>query len=67
MELVKKTKEYTIFKKNNNRYGVKGPKGKWINKDEKENILLKEKLITKMKAAPKPAAEEEATESDSNE
>lgn len=58
MELVKKTNEYSVFKKKNGRYGVKGAKNKWINGDEKIKILLKEGLIKA--PAPKKAPEPEA-------
>ncbi len=63
MEVVKQTKEHTIIKKRNGRFGVKDAKGKWINKDEKVNVLLAEGLIKV--AAPKkeePVAEEEPAE-----
>ena len=56
MELVKKTNEYSVFKKKNGRYGVKGANKKWINGDEKVKILLKEGLIK----APEPKKAEEA-------
>lgn len=53
MEKVKATKEYKILKKRNGRYAVKNAKGQWINKEEKVNILLAEKLI---KLSPKKEA-----------
>lgn len=56
MELVKKTNEYSVFKKKNGRYGVKGANKKWINGDEKVKILLAEGLIK----APEPKKVEEA-------
>ncbi len=59
MELVKKTDKGTIYKKSNGRYGVKNAQKKWINGEEKTNVLLAEGLITV--AAPK-AKEEPATE-----
>lgn len=65
METVKTTKEYTIVKKRNNRYGVKGANKKWINGEEKAKILATEGLIKLSKAAPKaaePAAEEEQSQ-----
>jgi hypothetical protein len=57
MENVKSTKEYKIFKKKSGRYAVKNEKGKWVNGDDKVQILLKEKLIKvnpakKVEAAP---------------
>lgn len=63
MEVVKKTGEYTIYKKKSGRYGVQGSNKKWINGDEKIKILLGEGLIKT--TAPKPAeapAEEPAAE-----
>jgi predicted aspartyl protease len=39
MEVVKKTKEFTIVKKKNGRYGVQVKK-KWVNGDDKVKILL---------------------------
>jgi hypothetical protein len=60
MEVVKQTKEFTILKKRNGRFGVKNAKGKWINKEEKVKVLLGEGLIKV--AMPKkeeaPVAEE---------
>ncbi|MEX0797885.1 MAG: hypothetical protein WD025_00470 [Bacteriovoracaceae bacterium] len=63
MELVKDTENYAIYKKRNGRYAVKGPNKKWINKDEKAQILSKEGLIKLSKPSEKPA-EEAAPESE---
>lgn len=63
MEVVKKTDEYTIYKKKSGRYGVQGSNKKWINGDDKIKILLGEGLIKA--TAPKPAeapAEETVSE-----
>lgn len=60
MEKVKATKEYTIFKKRNNRYAVKDTNGKWVKADEKIKILLSEKLIKA--PAPKKVVEEAPAE-----
>lgn len=60
MEVVKTTKEYTVYKKRNNRYGVKGPNNKWINGEEKVKILLAQDLIKVSVAASAPAEEETA-------
>ncbi|MEZ4703678.1 MAG: hypothetical protein R3A11_00490 [Bdellovibrionota bacterium] len=57
MELVKKAKEYTIYKKRSGRFAIKGAQKKWINGDEKAKILAAEKLIKLV--APKPKAEPE--------
>ena len=45
METVKKTDEYTVFKKRSGRYGVKNSSGKWINSNEKVQILVNEGLL----------------------
>lgn len=58
MELVKKTNEYSVFKKKNGRYGVKNKSKKWVNGDEKVKILLAEGLIK----APEPKKAEEPVE-----
>jgi hypothetical protein len=63
MKVVKQTAEYTVFKKRNNRYGVKGSNNQWINSDEKVTILLAEGLITVSKAAAPAEPEEAADES----
>lgn len=61
METVKKTKEHTIVKKRSGRYGVRTPKGQWINGDEKIAVLAAAGLVAApaKKAPPKeePAAE----------
>ena len=70
MEVVKSSKENTIYKKKSGRFGVKGSNKKWINGDEKVKILLAAGLVKA--PAPKkveepvaeeaPAATEEAAE-----
>ncbi len=65
MEIVKKTDAFSIYKKRSGRHGVKNAEGKWINGEEKEKILLGEKLIkvdTPKKKEEAPA-EEGAAES----
>ncbi|MGH1539263.1 MAG: hypothetical protein ACRBHB_02475 [Arenicella sp.] len=57
MKLVKKTAEYSILQRNDERYAVQASNGKMINGEEKAKILLDEKLITVSKANPKPAEE----------
>lgn len=59
MKTVKKTAEYTIFQRNDDRYAVRGEGRKWINGEDKVAILKKEKLLKTPKAKPK-AKEEEA-------
>ncbi len=39
MELVKKTAEYSIYKKRSGRYGIQTKKNKWINGDKKSELL----------------------------
>ena len=58
MKLVKKTDDYTILQRSDNRYAVKDASKNPVNGDEKVRILLEEGLI---KAAA-PAAPEEVVE-----
>ena len=62
MELVKRTEEFSIFKKRNGRYGVKTAAGKWINGDEKIKILVGESLIKAAMPKAEPVAEEAPAE-----
>jgi len=52
VKVVAKTDEYTIYKKRNERFAVKGADRRFINGDAKTAILLANKLI----AAPKAKA-----------
>ncbi len=56
MEVVKKSKDYTIYQKRSKRYAVRDASLGWVRGDEKVKILLSEKLIT----APVPKPKEEA-------
>ncbi len=58
MEVMKKAKNFTIYKKRSGRYGVRNTQGKWINGEEKAKILSDEGLLKA--ATPKKA--EKATE-----
>tara|TARA_B110000090_G_scaffold121650_1_gene134975 strand:- start:85 stop:291 length:207 start_codon:yes stop_codon:yes gene_type:complete len=60
MKSIKKTAEYTIYQKRNNRYAVKSANGQWLNGDDKVTILLAESLIKLSVAAPVEAPAEEA-------
>lgn len=60
MELVKSSKEFSIYKKKSGRYGVKNAQKKWVNGDEKVKVLLAEGLIKV--TAPSAKAEEPAEE-----
>lgn len=53
MEVAKKSKEYTVYKKRSGRFGVKDAAGKWVKGEPKVAILSKEGLI---KLSPKKAA-----------
>src|SRR5690606_38216712 len=60
MKLVKKTPEYSIFQRGDERYAVKDAKRKAVNGDEKVGILTAEGLVKAPAAKPKPAPVEEA-------
>ena len=45
MKLVRKTAEYKIFLRGDNRYAVQNANGKPVNGEEKVNILIAEELI----------------------
>lgn len=62
MEVVKKQNQNTIYKKRSGRYGVKNSAGKWVNKEEKVQILLEAGLIKV--AAPKKVEEAPAEETE---
>jgi hypothetical protein len=59
MKLVKKTAEYSIYKRGDERYAVKDASKKAVNGEEKARILLAEELI-KVTLPVKPVVEEEA-------
>ena len=61
MKLVKKTAEYTIYKRGDDRYAVKDANKKAVNGEEKARILLAEDLI-KVTLPGKPAVEEETAD-----
>lgn len=60
MKTVKKTAEYTIFQRNDERYAIQRPDRSWINGDEKVAILIAEDL--RKKPEPKPAEPEAPAE-----
>lgn len=60
MKTVKKTAEYTIFQRNDERYAIKRANRTWINGDDKVAILLAENLMKKPE--PKPAEPEAPAE-----
>jgi len=57
MELVKKSGEFSIFKKKNSRFCIQDKNKKFINGDKKQEVLLAEGLITIAKAKAKPGEE----------
>jgi hypothetical protein len=59
MNLIKKTSEYKIFKRGDERFAVQDATGKPVNGEEKVNILLAEELIkvTLPGAEPEPVEE----------
>ena len=56
MKLVRKTADYKIFLRGDNRYAVQSANGKPVNGEEKVNILIAEELIKV--TAPTEAAPE---------
>ncbi|MBT8138270.1 MAG: hypothetical protein KJP25_00760 [Gammaproteobacteria bacterium] len=67
MKIVKRSAEYTIYQKRNQRYGVKGADKKWVNGDDKVKVLLAEGLVkapTPKAPEPEPAPEADAGEAD---
>lgn len=69
MKVVKKTSEYTITSRRDDRYAVVGPNKKPINGEEKVKILLAEGLVkvTAPAPAPEPEVAEEVSEEASQE
>ncbi len=66
MNLIKKTSEYKIFKRGDERFAVQDATGKPVNGEEKVKILLAEELIKVTlpgaSVEEEPAAEEPAEE-----
>lgn len=60
MKLVKKTDEYSIYKRGDERYAVKGADRQPINGLDKARILVEEGLIKVSLPDPNAAAEEAA-------
>ena len=68
MTLIKKTDEYRIYKRGDERYAVQDGTGKPINGEEKVKILLAEELIkVTLPAEPQPEAEPEAAADETDE
>jgi hypothetical protein len=63
MKLVKKTEQYAIYQRNDDRYAVKNADNDAVNGEEKVRILLEEGLIkVSAPAAPEEVVEEAAAE-----
>ncbi len=62
MQKIKKTADYSLFKKRSGRYAVKGKDKKLINGEEKQRILVAEKLVTLPTPKAKPAEAEAPSE-----
>ncbi len=60
LKLVKKTAEYKVFRRGDDRFAVQDANGKPVNGEEKVKILLAEELIKI--TAPAAPAEEPAEE-----
>jgi len=57
MKLVKKTEQYSIYKRGDDRYAVKDANKKPVNGEEKARILVAEDLVKVIRPA-QPAVEE---------
>lgn len=57
MKTVKKTAEYTVYQRRDERYAVCDANGKMINGDDKVAILHKEALLKKPEPKAEPAEE----------
>ena len=65
MKLIKKTDEYKIFMRGDDRYAIQDASGKPVNGEEKVRILVAEDLIKVTLPTPKEEADEaEETVSD---
>lgn len=62
MTLVKKTDEYSIFKRKDGRYAIQDAAKNAVNGDEKAKILAAEGLVTLSVPAPVEEAPAETTE-----
>ena len=67
MNLIKKTNEYKIFKRGDERFAVQDATGKPVNGEEKVNILLAEELIKVTLPGAAPAEEASAEEASAEE
>jgi hypothetical protein len=59
MTVVKKTTQYKIIKRRDNRFAVKNADGRPVNGEDKVAILQEEGLLAKPEPKPEPVAEVE--------
>ena len=65
MKLIKKSADYKIFVRGDDRYAVQDSNGRSVNGEEKVRILVEEELIkVAVPSAPKAAAEEDDAPAD---
>jgi len=62
VKVIKKTDEYAIYQRRDNRYAVKNAEGRWVNGSQKVAILVENELIN----AVVPENSEELSEIESN-
>ena len=67
MKLIKKTADYKIFMRGDERYAVQDANGKPVNGEEKVNILVAEDLIKVTVPSPKEEAPAEAEDAGADE
>ena len=67
MKLIKKTTDYKIFMRGDDRYAVQDASGKAVNGEEKVRILVEEELIKVLVPGPKEEAGPESEEAASDE
>ena len=65
MKLIKKTAEYKIFMRGDDRYAIQDANGKPVNGEEKVRILVEEELIKVTLPNPKEEAPESEDAADS--
>ena len=65
MRLIKKTAEYKIFMRGDDRYAIQDANGKPVNGEEKVRILVEEDLIKVTLPSPKEEAPESEDAADS--
>lgn len=58
MKLAHRTDTHTIYQKRSGRYAVKDAARRWVNGEEKAQVLLATGLITQSEPRPAPPAEE---------